>query len=68
MDEIHKKEYRIRDLPTRTVTLFPTRAQVVRDIKDVPLRVGRTFPQHRSALFPANTVSRAASTRSPSLA
>jgi len=39
MDEIHKTEYRIRDLPTRSVTLFPTRAQVVRDIKDVPLKV-----------------------------
>ena len=39
MDEIHKKEYRIRDLPTRSVTLFPTRAQVIRDIKDVPLKV-----------------------------
>ena len=39
MDTVHKQEYRIRDLPTRTVTLFPTRAQVVREIKDVPLKV-----------------------------
>ncbi len=34
-----KLEYRIRDLPTRSVTLFPTRALVVREIKDVPLKV-----------------------------
>ncbi|EOO03864.1 putative mucoidy inhibitor-like protein [Phaeoacremonium minimum UCRPA7] len=40
MDIIHKHEYRVRDLTTRSVTLFPTRAQVVRDIKDVPLKPG----------------------------
>jgi hypothetical protein len=39
MEDIPKQEYRIRDLPTRSVTLFPTRAQVVRDIKDVTLKV-----------------------------
>lgn len=40
MDDLHKQEFRVRDLPTRSVTLFPTRAQVVRDIKDVPLKSG----------------------------
>lgn len=40
MDDLHKQEFRVRDLPTRSVTLFPTRAQVVRDIKDVPLKPG----------------------------
>ncbi|KAL1898249.1 hypothetical protein Sste5346_003655 [Sporothrix stenoceras] len=40
MDAIHKQEFRVRDLPTRTVTLFPSRAQVVRDIKDVSLKPG----------------------------
>ncbi|KAK0715921.1 hypothetical protein B0H67DRAFT_581998 [Lasiosphaeris hirsuta] len=40
MDTAHKQEYRIRDLPTRSVTLFPTRAQVVREIKDVTLKPG----------------------------
>lgn len=40
METAHKQEFRIRDLPTRSVTLFPTRAQVVRDIKDVPLKPG----------------------------
>lgn len=43
MDTVHKQEYRIRDLPTRSVTLFPTRAQVLRDIKDVPLKVSYDF-------------------------
>ena len=38
-DTSHKVEYRIRDLATRSVTLFPSRAQVVREIKDVPLKV-----------------------------
>lgn len=49
METIHKQEYRIRDLPTRTVTLFPTRAQVVRDIKDVPLKVSFYFPNQTSS-------------------
>ncbi|OIW32786.1 hypothetical protein CONLIGDRAFT_594154 [Coniochaeta ligniaria NRRL 30616] len=40
MDTIPKQEFRVRDLSTRTVTLFPTRAQVVRDIKDVVLKPG----------------------------
>lgn len=40
MEAIHKQEYQLRDLPTRTVTLFPSRAQVVRDIKNVALKPG----------------------------
>ncbi|KAF5666332.1 hypothetical protein FHETE_6216 [Fusarium heterosporum] len=36
----HKVEYQIRDLATRSVTLFPLQAQVKRDIKDVPLKPG----------------------------
>ncbi|KAF5561657.1 hypothetical protein FPHYL_6063 [Fusarium phyllophilum] len=36
----HKVEYKIRDLVTRSVTLFPTQAQVKREIKDVPLKPG----------------------------
>ncbi|KAH8882563.1 hypothetical protein GQ53DRAFT_753611 [Thozetella sp. PMI_491] len=40
MEETNKVEYRVRDLPTRSVTLFPSRAQVIREIKDVPLRPG----------------------------
>ncbi|ROW04466.1 hypothetical protein VMCG_04947 [Cytospora schulzeri] len=40
METIQKQEFRVRDLPTRAITLFPTRAQVVRDIKDVKLKSG----------------------------
>ncbi|KAF5989301.1 hypothetical protein FBULB1_1044 [Fusarium bulbicola] len=36
----HKVEYKIRDIGTRSVTLFPTQAQVKREIKDVPLKPG----------------------------
>ncbi|KAI3320169.1 hypothetical protein HD806DRAFT_538729 [Xylariaceae sp. AK1471] len=36
----HTCEYHIRDLGTRSVTLFPTRAQVVRDVKNIPLKAG----------------------------
>ncbi|KAK3324507.1 hypothetical protein B0T19DRAFT_486664 [Cercophora scortea] len=40
MEPTHTQEFRIRDLSTRSVTLFPTRAQVVREIKDVALKPG----------------------------
>ncbi|CAJ2502093.1 Uu.00g049460.m01.CDS01 [Anthostomella pinea] len=36
----HEQEYHVRDLATRAVTLFPSRAQVVRDIKNIPLKQG----------------------------
>jgi hypothetical protein len=39
----HNVEYKIRDLGTRSVTLFPTQAQVKREIKDVPLKVSRAY-------------------------
>lgn len=39
MEATHTQEYRVRDLPTRSITLFPTRAQVVRDIRNVSLKV-----------------------------
>lgn len=40
--KISKKTYNIRQLDTRSVTLFPTGAQVVREIKDIPLKVSST--------------------------
>ena len=43
MDDVHKQEFHIRSLPTRSVTLFPTRAQVVREIKDVTLKVSSSL-------------------------
>lgn len=46
MDAIQKLEYRVRDLPTRSITLFPTRAQVVRNIKDVNLKVRQARIPH----------------------
>lgn len=36
----HKQEFRIRDLSTRSVLLFPTRAQIIRDIKDITIQPG----------------------------
>lgn len=39
-DSPHKQEFRIRDLTTRSVLLFPTRAQVIRDIKNITLQPG----------------------------
>ncbi|KAF4834903.1 hypothetical protein CGCTS75_v002907 [Colletotrichum tropicale] len=38
--DIEKKEYHVRDLPARTVTLFPSKAQVVRDLKQLALKPG----------------------------
>lgn len=40
----HTQEYHVRDLDTRSVTLFPSRAQVVRDLRDVRLK--RDEPNH----------------------
>lgn len=37
---IHKQEFRIRDLTTRSVLLFPTRAQIIRDIKEIAIQPG----------------------------
>jgi hypothetical protein len=38
MDAPNKLVYQIRDLATSSVTLSPSRAQVVREVKNVPLR------------------------------
>ncbi|KAJ3495091.1 hypothetical protein NLG97_g3638 [Lecanicillium saksenae] len=40
MDSINEVEYNVRKLQTRSVTLFPTRAKVWRDIKDISLKPG----------------------------
>ncbi|KAK4695666.1 hypothetical protein P7C71_g2133, partial [Lecanoromycetidae sp. Uapishka_2] len=39
-ESIHKQEFAIRHLSTRSVTLYPARAQVIRDINDVALQPG----------------------------
>ncbi|KAJ6782465.1 hypothetical protein PWT90_04829 [Aphanocladium album] len=40
MESINKINYKVGDVPTRSVVLFPGRAQVFRDIKDVELKPG----------------------------
>ncbi|KAI0131804.1 hypothetical protein BJ170DRAFT_679706 [Xylariales sp. AK1849] len=40
MDPVNEQVYQIRDLGTHSVTLFPSRAQIVRKINDVPLKAG----------------------------
>jgi hypothetical protein len=37
---VHKQEFVVRSLSTRSVTLYPAKAQVVRDISDVTLQPG----------------------------
>ncbi|KAG4434543.1 hypothetical protein IFR05_009984 [Cadophora sp. M221] len=39
-DTPYKQEFRIRELSTRSVLLFPSRAQVIRDIKNITLHPG----------------------------
>ncbi|KAL8651067.1 MAG: hypothetical protein Q9226_004871 [Calogaya cf. arnoldii] len=38
--DIHKQEFTVRELPTRTVTLYPTRAHIVRAIEDLSIKPG----------------------------
>jgi len=38
-ENVHKQEFAIRNLSTQSVILYPVRAQVVRDINDVTLKV-----------------------------
>ena len=39
MDNVVKQELNLRDLDTKSVTLFPSRAQIVREVKDLQLAV-----------------------------
>lgn len=36
---VYKQEFNIRNVATQSVTLYPARAQVVRDISDISLKV-----------------------------
>ena len=38
-ENIYKQEFAIRSLPTRSVTLYPARAHVIRDIDEIVLKV-----------------------------
>ncbi|ATY66578.1 mucoidy inhibitor A [Cordyceps militaris] len=42
MESIHKIEYKLANVPTRAVILFPGRAQVFRDVKDIELKASLT--------------------------
>ncbi|KAL8690474.1 MAG: hypothetical protein Q9218_004083 [Villophora microphyllina] len=37
---VHKQGFAVRDLATQTVTLYPSRAEIVRDVKDIILKSG----------------------------
>ena len=41
-DEIPKQEFIVRNLQTRSVTLYPTKAHVIRDIKEISLKARPT--------------------------
>lgn len=43
VESVHKVEYPASDLNTLAVTLFPSRAQVYREIKGVQLKVSHEF-------------------------
>ncbi|GJC78743.1 hypothetical protein ColLi_01581 [Colletotrichum liriopes] len=40
MDAVYHKEYHVRDLSTKSVILFPSRAQIVRELKNIALNPG----------------------------
>ncbi|PKS05961.1 hypothetical protein jhhlp_007794 [Lomentospora prolificans] len=40
MDNVAKQEFNLRDLDTKSVTLFPSRAQIVREVKSLQLTPG----------------------------
>lgn len=57
-DTIHKQSFSIDDLATRSVTLYPTRAAVVRDIENVTIKVSASiYPSkpHRQSIGPSIT-------------
>ena len=40
-ETIHRQEFNVRDLATRSVTLYPFRAEIIRDINGVTLKVSK---------------------------
>ena len=40
IETVETQEFHLRNLLTRSVTLYPAKAQVVRDIPDIILKVG----------------------------
>ena len=48
-EELNKQDFAVRSLPTRSVTLSPSRAEIIRDINDVTLKVMKS--SHRIHFF-----------------
>ncbi|KAF2426251.1 hypothetical protein EJ08DRAFT_663289 [Tothia fuscella] len=40
-DDIPRQTFQVKDLPTKTVTLYPSRAHIVREIREVTLKPGQ---------------------------
>lgn len=51
MDITHKTEFKVRDLGTAAVTLFPSRAQITREIKGIDLKVSKHLAPIRRGTF-----------------
>lgn len=65
-DIIHRQLIPIKDLPTRSVTIYPSRAAVVRDIENIEIKVSIS---RLPALFPVpgfDVASGPAAMKSPS--
>jgi len=43
-EKIHRQLISIKDLPTRSVTIYPSRAAVVRDIENIDIKVLLLIP------------------------
>ena len=43
-ENIYKQEFNVRNLLARSVTLYPSRAQITRDIDEITLQVSLSFP------------------------
>ncbi len=41
-DTVHKQQFAIRGLATRSATLYPTRAEIIRDINEITLNVSQS--------------------------
>lgn len=50
-ENVCRQEFKIRNLPTRSVTLYPSRAHVIRDIKDVTLKVSHAMTDVKNHQF-----------------
>lgn len=44
-EHVHKQEFAIRALSTRSVILYPSRAQIIRDIDEIKLHVRDRTPR-----------------------